>query len=70
MVESAPEIYHKYITYRRNGKAVLYITLQKALYGCMKSALLFYSKLVGDFKSRQMRLFGDNIAQFAGTLTT
>lgn len=30
---------------------MLYVTLQKALNGCMKSALLFYWKLVGDLKS-------------------
>ena len=28
------------------GKPVLYVRLQKALYGCLKIALLFYEKLV------------------------
>ena len=46
MAETAPEIY---LTYH-NGKAALYVTLQKTLYGCLKSALLFYQKLVGDLK--------------------
>lgn len=51
MVQMAPEIYRPYVTYGSNGEAVLYVTLQKALYGCTKSALLFYRKLVGDMKS-------------------
>mmetsp|Transcript_26671 Transcript_26671/g.56142 ORF Transcript_26671/g.56142 Transcript_26671/m.56142 type:complete len:625 (+) Transcript_26671:3224-5098(+) len=50
MAETAPEIYRKYITYGADGKAILYVTLQKALYGCLKSALLFYRKLVTDMK--------------------
>ena len=31
--------------------AVLYVWLQKAFYGCIKSALLFYEKLLGDLKA-------------------
>ena len=33
------------------GKTVLYVRLQKALYGCLKSALLFYKNLVGDLEA-------------------
>jgi hypothetical protein len=33
------------------GKSVLYIQLEKAVYGTMKSALLFYQKLVADLVS-------------------
>ena len=29
----------------------MYVRLQKALYGCLKSALLFYETLVGDLES-------------------
>ncbi len=32
------------------GKSVLYLCLQKALYGMMKSALLFYRKLVSELQ--------------------
>ena len=32
------------------GKPVLYVRLQKALYACLKSALLFYEKLVVDLE--------------------
>ena len=52
MVETALELYRKYITYGKNGDTILYVTLQKALYGCLKSALLFYTrKLVGEIFS-------------------
>ena len=33
------------------GKLVLYVQLQKALYGCLKIALLFYEKLLGDLEA-------------------
>jgi hypothetical protein len=32
------------------------VKLQKALYGCLRSALLFYEKLVGDLKSQGFEL--------------
>jgi hypothetical protein len=47
MVTNAPNIYRKYITVDANNQPVLYIKLQKALYGCLPSALLFYLKFVG-----------------------
>jgi hypothetical protein len=40
-VSIAPNIYCKYITVNAKGKPVLYLQLEKALYGMMKSALLF-----------------------------
>jgi hypothetical protein len=39
------------MTTNSKGKAVLYFQLEKAIYGMMKSALLFYRKLVPDFTS-------------------
>ena len=51
MVTIAPNIYRKYITTNAKGKPVLYVQLKKALYGMMKSALLFYRKLVTDLRS-------------------
>jgi hypothetical protein len=51
MVTIAPKIYRKYITTNSKGKPVLYVQLEKALYGMMKSALLFYRKLVADLRS-------------------
>ena len=46
MVQVAPALYCKYVTTNAKGKAVLYVQLEKAVYGMMKSALLFYRKLV------------------------
>ncbi len=42
MVKTDPKKYQKYVTIEK-GRQVLYLHLQKALYGMMKSALLFYS---------------------------
>ena len=47
MVASDPSLYRSFVSYD-TVKAVLYVWLQKALYGCLKIALLFYEKLVGD----------------------
>ena len=41
MVVADPILYRKYIAYGKKGEALLYVRVQKALYGCLKSALLF-----------------------------
>jgi len=51
MVKVDPKLYRKYITTNTKGKPVLYVQLEKAVYGMMKSALLFYRKLVADLTS-------------------
>jgi hypothetical protein len=51
MVKTDPKIYQKYVTIEK-GRQVLYLRLQKALYGMMKSALLFYRKLVKELKEK------------------
>ena len=45
MVQIAPQIYRKYVTVDRKGTPILYVKLQKALYGLMQASLLFYRKL-------------------------
>ena len=45
MERVAPQIYSKYVTVGKNGKKMLYVRLRKAVYGCLKSALLFYKSL-------------------------
>ena len=45
MVIISPSIYKKHATIDW-VQQVLYVSLQKALYGCLRSALLFYEKLV------------------------
>ena len=51
MVQVDPKLYRKYITTNTKGKPVLYVELEKAVCGMMKSALLFYRKLVADLAS-------------------
>jgi hypothetical protein len=50
MAKMDPMLYRKYLVDKK-GKKVLYLRLQKALYGMMKNALLFYQKLVSELKS-------------------
>jgi len=49
MAKMDPKLYRKYLTDKK-GKKVLYLRLQKALYGMMKSALLFCRKLISELK--------------------
>jgi hypothetical protein len=56
MVKAAPNIYIKYITIEAKNKPILYVKLQKALYGCLRGALLFEEKRVGDLKSQGFEL--------------
>jgi hypothetical protein len=56
MVKAAPNIYRKFITLDANNQPILYVRLQKALYGCLRSALLFYEKLVADPTSQGFEL--------------
>jgi hypothetical protein len=41
----------KYISVDRNGMATLYIKMQKAIYGLLRSAILFYKKLIANLES-------------------
>ena len=56
MVQVAPTLYRKYISVDRKGTAILYVRMQKAMYGLLRSALLFYSKLMGELESAGFRL--------------
>jgi hypothetical protein len=49
MVKTNPKMYRQYVVLEK-GRSVLYLRLQKALYGMMKSTLLFYRKLVSELK--------------------
>ena len=50
MVQVAPNLYRKYVTVDKRNVPILYVKIQKALYGLLRSALLFYKKLVGDLE--------------------
>ena len=49
MVNIAPQIYRQHMIYE-NGSLVLYVTLNKSLYGFLRLKLLFYEQLVADIK--------------------
>ncbi len=49
MVKTNPKFYRQYVILEK-GTSVLYLQLQKSLYGMMKSALLFYRKLVSELQ--------------------
>jgi hypothetical protein len=51
LVKVALRMYRKFVTTDAKGKTILYVQLEKAVYGMMKSALLFYRKLVADLTS-------------------
>ena len=55
MVMYDPELYRPCVSYE-TGKPVLYVWLQKVLYGCLKIVLLFYEKLVGDLEAYGFRI--------------
>ncbi len=50
MIQIAPEVYRKYVTADRKGTPILYVNLQKAMYGLMRASLLFYRKLRKEFE--------------------
>ncbi len=45
MEQIAPQIDRKYIAVDKKGTKILYMKLQKVLYGLMRASLLFYRKL-------------------------
>ena len=56
MVMINPQLYRKYVTQDGKGEAVLYVKLNKALYGLLQSALLFYKKLRGELEGRGFKI--------------
>jgi hypothetical protein len=56
MVLVAPNLYRKYIAVNRKGTTILYAKMQKAMYGLLRSALLFYRKLVVDLENSRFKL--------------
>ena len=45
-----PELYRPYIWYTKKGVPVLYVQIEKAMYGMLRAALLFYRKLRADLE--------------------
>ena len=55
MVAADPELYRPLMSYE-TGQAFLYVRLQKEIYGCLKSALLLYEKLMEDLGTYGFRI--------------
>ncbi len=51
-----PALYRKYISKNSKGEPVLYVRLHKAIYGLLKSALLFYRKLRGQLEGQGFKI--------------
>eukprot|EP00957_Ditylum_brightwellii_P078671 5981757-Ditylum_brightwellii.AAC.1 len=51
LVKTASNVYQKYLGVGKDNKPVLYVQLRKALYGYLKSALLFYKRRVGNLQA-------------------
>ena len=50
LVKVDPSLYRKYVITSKQGVPMLYVNLTKALYGMLRSAMLFYKKLRGDLE--------------------
>jgi hypothetical protein len=55
MVKTNPKLYRKYDVIEK-GCSVLFLWLQKALHGMMKSALIFYRKLVAELRDMGFKI--------------
>ena len=51
MVHIAPQIYRPYVKIDRKGTPILYVRLKKALYGLLRSSLLFYRNIRGELEA-------------------
>jgi hypothetical protein len=51
MVQDDPELYGPYLIKSAKGESILYVRMLKAMYGLLRSALLFYLKLVKDLRA-------------------
>jgi hypothetical protein len=51
MVLINPELYGPYLFKNGKGESMLYVCMLKAMYGLLRSALLFYLKLVEDLRA-------------------
>ena len=56
MCKINPSLYRKFITTNSKGQAILYVKIHKALYGLMRSALLFYRRMVKELESYGFKL--------------
>ncbi len=51
MVWVDPQLYRKYVTPSTKGEPILYVRLNKVLYGLLKSTLLWYKRLRSELEA-------------------
>ena len=51
VVHIAPQIYQPYVKMDKKGTPILYLRFKKAMYGLLRSSLLFYIKLHGELEA-------------------
>ena len=51
MVNIAPQIYRPYVKMDKKGTPILYVKFKNALYGLLRSSLLFYRKIRGELEA-------------------
>ena len=56
MVIIAPEIYRKYVKMKNYVKHVLYVKLQKEIFGCLKIVIFFYKNIVDYFLGKYFEI--------------
>ena len=56
MVKVSPKICQNYFIMSSKGVPLLYVQIQKALYGLLRSALLFYRNLVKDIEACRFQI--------------
>ncbi len=71
MVQVAPNLYRKYMSVDRKGTAtIIYIKMQKAVYGLLRSALLFYRKLVANLEGDGFKTSSGRVTSYRSRGTT
>ena len=48
MVKIDPKLYRPYITKNGRGESIMFVKMQKAMYGTIHTSLLFYLKLLDE----------------------
>jgi hypothetical protein len=56
MIQIAPQVYRNYETVDKKGTKLLYVKLQKVLFGLMRASLLFYRKLQKEFEAYRLEV--------------
>ena len=56
VVRVDPKLHRNYVMTSAKGEPILYVKLNKALYGLLKSDLLFYKKLVGELEGMGFKI--------------